>query len=63
MKFEKYTMDILCAVEHLERVINERVTLEDRDRVIDCVIRRMEEMKSQDIPKIEFYLVKEVGQV
>ena len=63
MRYEKYTMDLVCAVEHLERVINERVTLEEREHVINCVIRRMQEMKVQNAPRIEFYMIKEVGKV
>ena len=54
-KNKKYYMDVLCAVEHLEKVITERVPMGDRGEVTADIIDRLVFGKKEvDYPDISF---------
>lgn len=61
MRLEKYTMDLLCAEEHLESVID-RIPLGKRELAIDeCIYRlKLKKLAKLEVPEIKFSLSKEV---
>ena len=59
-KNKKYYMDVLCAVEHLEKVITERVPMRDRGEVTADIIDRLVFGKKEvDCPDISFKYLEE----
>lgn len=41
LKHKKYELDVLCAVEHLQKVVKERVPMGEREEVLAEVIREL----------------------
>ena len=41
LKHKRYELDIICAVEHLQKVVKERVPMGEREEVLAEVIREL----------------------
>lgn len=54
LKNKGYALDVICAVEHLEKILTERVPLGDRDKVtVDIIARLVFGQKNVKFPEIE----------
>lgn len=61
LKSKGYALDVICAVEHLEKILTERVPLGDRGQVTaDIIDRLVFGQKNVEFPEIEFRYAGEV---
>lgn len=61
LKNKGYALDVICAVEHLEKILTERVPLGDRGQVTaDIIDRLVFGQKNVEFPEIEFRYAREV---
>lgn len=61
LKNKGYALDVICAVEHLEKILTERVPLGDRGKVTaDIIDRLVFGQKNVEFPEIEFRYAREV---
>lgn len=60
LKNKGYALDVICAVEHLEKILTERVPLGDRGKVTaDIIDRLVFGQKNVEFPEIEFRYARE----
>ena len=57
-KSKKYYMDVLCGVEHLQNIVNERVPMGERGEVLEEIMKQLlfggKEVVIPRLQKIEF---------
>ena len=63
IKSKPYAMDLICAVDHLEKILTEKVPLGEHEEVLEYVSDRLSREKVVDVPRIkeiQIICVKEV---
>ena len=63
IKSKSYAMDLICAVEHLERILTEKVPMGEHDEVLKYISDRLSRKKVVEVPRIreiKIFCVKEV---
>lgn len=63
IKSKSYAMDLICAVDHLEKILTEKVPLGEHEEVLKYVSDRLSREKVVEVPRIKeitVFCVKEV---
>lgn len=63
IKNKSYAMDLICAVEHIEKILTEKVPLGEQDEALKYVSDRLSKKKTVELPRIKeikIICVKEV---
>lgn len=63
IKSKSYAMDLICAVDHLEKILTEKVPLGEHEEVLKYVSDKLSKKKAVDLPRIKeitVFCVKEV---
>lgn len=62
-KNKSYAMDLICAVDHLEKILTEKVPLGEHDEVLKYISDRLSRKRAVEVPRIKevkIICVKEV---
>lgn len=53
IKSKPYAMDLICAVDHIEKILTEKVPLGEQDEVLGYISDRLSKKKVVDVPRIK----------
>lgn len=63
IKNKPYAMDLICAVDHIEKILTEKVPMGEHDEVLKYISDRLSRKKTVELPRvkeIKIICVKEV---